>query len=480
MSAALGARPAAPLAARALRQHRGQLATLALCGLVVLFGLVAIPLALTTQPMTDSVDTVIRLFVASCCLLAWLQGNTLAQFLARGAAVLGQRQVPQCLWADWLRVALLQTARIWCVVVLACIVVLSAPASPWRWPTAAALVSLLMLLSLLRTLSSQGLLATAVGWVVGVGLFAVAVGFIATTGLASILDAIAGWPSVLQILLLVGGPAAALGLHSRWVAAAPKATRPFSLPLAAGQWLKRELGRYHALNYLGAWQSRMQAHGAMRAGSTAPLTSIVLFLNIGPQLHWTTGNWGGSLKLWHPLMLMLMVVMYFPNLFCKDLHWRMLLAPGGLHRGRLGFYIVRSTAEQTFSLACVMLLVLWISVTMMFPEVRTPDVLGFLQRFALLPLQLFFAISVATLLRSLPRAGWVMVGLMVVLVVSVAIYVAYSAEIPPPPDWFRVGPGYVALLVVLSGAAIALSNRLWTAQKLIGATASGGGRSINN
>ena len=164
MSAALGPRPVPALTAHDLRQSRDVLWVLGLCGVVAVYGSVAISLALTTRPMTDSVNTVIRLFVGLCFLLAWVQGYALAQSLARGAAVLGQRQVPQRLWADWLREALLQTACIWCVVVLACIAVLSAPTSPWRWPTAAALVSLLMVLSLLRTLSSQGLLAAAVGY----------------------------------------------------------------------------------------------------------------------------------------------------------------------------------------------------------------------------------------------------------------------------------------------------------------------------
>ena len=471
MSAALTQRPTPALTTYDLCQSRDTNLAFGLCGVVAVFGLVAIPLALTTQPMTDSVNTVIRLFVGLCCLLAWVQGHTLAHSVARGAAVLGERQVPQCLWAGWLRVALLQTARVWCVVVLACIVVLSASPSPWRWPTAAALVSLLMVLSLLRTLASQGLLAAAVGWIVGVALFAVVVGFIATTGLASVLDAIAGWPMVLQILLLVGGPAAALGLHSRWVGAAPKAVRPFSLPLAAWHWLKRELGRYHALNYFGAWQSRIQAHSAKGAGRTAPVMPLMLFVTMGPQLRWVTGNWGGSLELWHPLILMLMVMMFWPSLLCKDLHWRMLLAPGGLRRGRLGFYIARSTAEQTFIIACALLLVAW-AVSTVFPGVPVLDVLGLLQHFALLPVQLFFAISVATLLRSLPRAGWIMGGLMVVLVVSFAAWVTYRSALPRAPDWFRAGPGYVALLVALSGAAIALSNRLWTTQKLMDATSS--------
>ena len=66
MRVALNRFSAAPLAAYAFRKNLGQFATLALRGMVVLFGLVAIPLALTTQPMTGLVDTVIRLFVASC------------------------------------------------------------------------------------------------------------------------------------------------------------------------------------------------------------------------------------------------------------------------------------------------------------------------------------------------------------------------------------------------------------------------------
>jgi len=473
MSAALDRSLASPLSAYALGQSRVEPLTLGLCGVVAVFGLIAIALALTTQPMTESVDNGIRLFVGLCCLLAWVQGNSLAQSLARGAVVLGQRQVPQRLWADWLRVKLQQTALIWSVVTVACIVVLSTPTSPWRWPTAAAVVSLLMVLSLLRTLSSQGLLAAAVGWVIGVGLFVVAVGIIATTDLASALNAIAEWPVVLQMLLVVGGPVVALLLYSRWVAAAPRAVRPFSLPMAAWRWLQRELRRYHALKNLGIWKKPLQVKGGRGAALTAPIAPMVIFLTFGPHLHRTTSGWGSTLELWHPLMLGLMVVMYWPNLICKDLHWRMLLAPGGLHRGRLGFYIVRSTAEQTFNVACAMLLGAWVIGTM-FSAVPNLDVLGLLQRYSLMPLQLVFTISVTTLLRSLPRAGWVFGGFMGVLLASGAAYLGYQSQLPAPPEWFRVGPAYVAFLITSSAAAIALSNRLWTAQKLMGAGAFGG------
>jgi len=473
MSAALDRGSATPLPAYALRQWRDVPLTLGLYGVVAVFGLVAIPLALTTQPMTDKVDTVIRLFVALCCLLGWVKGHMLALSLARGATVLRQRQVPRCLWAAWLRVALLQAARAWCVAVAACIVVLSAPEALWRWPTAAALVSLLMVLSLLRTLSSQGLLPAAVGWVVGVGLVAVVVGFTATTGLASVLDAIAEWPLVLQMLGLVAGPVVALGLRSRWVGAAPRATRPFNLPLAAWHWLRREQRRYHALNTVGAWKQRIQGTGGRSAAHTAPIGLIMFFLILGPHFQRTTSNWGSSLELWHPLMLIWMVVMYWPNLLCKDLHWRMLLAPGGLHRGRLGFYIARSTAEYTVIIASAMLVVA-MAIGYLVPAMPALDVGGLLQRFALMPLQLFFAISVATLLRSLPRAGWILGGVIVLLLASGAAYVAYQPTLPAPPEWLRAGPGYVALLVALSGAAMALSNRLWTAQKLMAAGASAG------
>lgn len=455
------------LTATNVRQRRDTFWLLGLWSIFGTFGLVIISMALKTHPIAGDVSTSIRLFIGIAAALAWVQGHVVAQSLARAAEVLGQRQVPRSLWIDWLRLAFVQTTRTWCTVVVASILVLSLAGTPWRWPTGAALVSVAMALSFVRTLSNQGILSATLGWFIA---GAVTIGLLILSfakGLAGALEAFSIWPVWLQLLLITVSPAMAMGLHRSWAKAVPRLIRRNSLTTAVvWRWFKREFKRFTPLPYAGAASNRVQSKNQIILAIPA-----ILVVSTGPQLHKTVVAWGSTLPLWHPLALTLMVVMCCPNLICKDLHWRMLLAPGGLHRGRLGLYVVRCTVEYAFKLGCAMLLVAW-AIGHLLPELPPFDVLKLAQRYALLLPQLLFAISLATCLRALPRPGWIFTGLVVTLFACTALYVTYEAALTAPPEWFKAGPSYVAILLILSVAVIALSNRLWTVKKLMDAAAS--------
>lgn len=447
-----------------LRQRRDMLWPLGLWSIFGIFGLVTISMMLTTRSISDNLAASIRVLIGLAALLAWVQGHVVAQSLARAAQVLGQRQVPRLLWTDWLRLLSVKTARTWCIVVVACIFVLGIAGTPWRWPTGAALVSVAMALSLARTLSNRGLLPAAVGWCITGGLIVGPVVLSVTTGLAGALDAFSGWPQWLQLLLIAIPPAMAISLQRRWAMVVPRLGRRDSLTSAfVWPWFKRELKRYTSINYFAGVNNR--------EASKNPIILVIptsIFVSIGPQLHNTIGTWGSTLPLWHPLALAVMIVFCYPHLICKDLHWRMLLAPGGLHRGRLGLYVARSTVEYAFGLGSALLLFAW-AFSHLFNGLPTLDVLALIQRYALLPLQLVFAISVATCLRASPRPGWVFVGMIVVLTACAVVYGSYQEALPAPAQWFKAGPGYVTILLGLTLASITLSNRIWTVRKLMAA-----------
>lgn len=438
--------------------------------LVGIFGLVCVSLALTTNPIAGRVAWGTYVFIGCAVSLALYQGNLIAQSLARAAQVLGQRQVPHALWTDWLRLLLEKTARHWCILMLACIVVLSTVGTPWRWLTGAALVSLAMALSMARTLSQRGLFPAALGWCISGGLVLGALVTSVTVGLGAAFDAFSRSPDGLQWLLIAAWPVMAIILHRRWATLVPRVSRRSSMATTV-VWIgcQRQLKRYVPLSpsWLGRASVRRPSNGPVPQGFNFFIFLLIYVFNLR-QLPEVWVAWGRTVDFWHPLGLLAMIAMCIPTLHCKDLHWRMLLAPGGLHRGNLGFHMVRSTVEFLFGLSIIMLLPVW-GILHLFTGSPPLDVLKLIQSHALFPLQLVFAISVASCLRALPRPGWVYVGLLLASLLAGALaYLAYRAAWTVPP-WFTAGPGYVATLLILTVASITVSNHLWTVQKLVGA-----------
>ena len=108
---------------------------------------------------------------------------------------------------------------------------------------------------------------------------------------------------------------------------------------------------------------------------------------------------GTPLTFAHALMLGTLLLPVSANLVCKSLHWRLLLAPGGPHQGRLGLHTALGTT--TFYLATAGLtLGLGVVAACVFLD-HPAQVFTFIAtQFGPLPFDLMCAIAVGTLIRG--------------------------------------------------------------------------------
>ncbi len=449
-----------PLRAANTTQWVGALGfVVAVFGLVVLASAGTLAWAGASQPASQA--TVVRVFTALACLLGWVHAQSSAHRLVRAAEVLTQRRVPQVLWRQWLQMSLRGTALVWAATSVLCVFTGALVSTQWGWLAGAVLVSWATGLSMVRTLSQGRLLPGFWAWCIAAALVlaALVIGF--TLGLGPALERLNQSPWALQLVLLLTWPLGLWALWQHWATSAPRPLRSRQgQPISMWQWMQREGRRYRPMAML-ADTSASTWHG-----SGVPFWLPALWFNLmAPQMQKFLGVWGEALDIWHPLVLLCLVVIFVPNLSCKDFHWRKLLAPGGLHRGRLGSSIARSSLEGVFILACLMAMVAW-AISFVLPGAPRFDLLAFAQHYAALPFQLIFAVCVATLLRALPHPKWVFASLLALLMGAGAWVVWHQATLPAAPAWATMGWEYVVALLSLSAIALAASNQLWTAQKL--------------
>ena len=180
-------------------------------------------------------------------------------------------------------------------------------------------------------------------------------------------------------------------------------------------------------------------------------------------------GWGTNVALWHSGFFALLVVFLSNSLICKDLHWRVLLAPGVWRRGQLATHIVVHTWWlSTLGVAILVVpivLGLWWAADMPIALALAHAVL----QLGAAPIELFFATSVATLVRALGLNYWQLLALAcagVGVVVGGCWLVGISFNAP----LYTVGPGYLAVLAVAGFGALWAANKLWTVERLMQCT----------
>jgi hypothetical protein len=151
------------------------------------------------------------------------------------------------------------------------------------------------------------------------------------------------------------------------------------------------------------------------------------------------------------------------SLVVRDMHWRSLLRPGGLHRGRIATHIWLSTVAVQM-LLCGVLGVLYL----VFDGSGLAaglDIIGIkLAAVATLPLELCMATSVAVLLRATPHDGpWtgIIFVTMLLLFGGPMFAIAKMGFDIAMPLW-----AFVGLSAAVSAALLAIANRVWTTRKL--------------
>ncbi|MES2952679.1 MAG: hypothetical protein V4858_29470 [Pseudomonadota bacterium] len=402
--------------------------------------------------------------VAACGLVAWL-GGEFAQSLGAGARVLGQRQVPTRLWRQWLLAGLKRTLLHSGAFALAAGTFAMLVYSPWHGLAAAAIVFLVMSLSVLWGLARQGLAPRVWSWVAPVLILLPLVGAGWGGGVAHTLRGIDHLPWIVLFCSVASGSILALVLPRRWLEQAPQ-VRARSFVDAVDIW-KDMKGRVLRYTPLTAW-----AEGANPA-SDAPKRSVyvVMFWPV----YWLINPtmlmpWGTGIPAWQVWLLGLIALLTSTLLVCKDLHWRRMLAPAGMRRGGLGWHIAVSTATVNFIGLLIAIAVGTVAVRVFAPSISLDSVATYLAGFCLAPVQLVFAISVGTLIRGTGYTRWWLWGLVTVWVLAGIAVLGLGSVfgvVSLRSEWFVADSPYVLSLLVLSAMALWLANRLWTVDKLL-------------
>lgn len=401
-------------------------------------------------------------FIAAVCgLAAWLAVASVDS-LSSWAKVLGQRQVPTRLWHQRLQCALTDALKLWALLGLAVATVSWAGPAPWQWLTGVALVSVVLVLAAAAALATRGWVPLYWRWgpVIGVGC-TLAIG---KHGFSGALQWINTWPAAVLVGLGVLWPLLTWILWRQWLERTPTTRRVGSMP-SASLWgrFKKYVHRYVPLSFSTLYTFGPPGRTHRTAWHVILVPAGVL---VNPNVFAT--KWGDGVSWVHLWILGFFALFSATVLVCKDLHWRMLLAPAGLHRGRLAWHIALSTATL-WALALLSIATGAIGVAWGFLDMPWTMVLRYLSNYYVLPVQLIFAISVATLVRGVLQSMW----LVAVLTVwgaggLVYLYVARPGlDTPFLPALFSLGWDSVGVLLALSAVTLWVANRVWTVDKLM-------------
>jgi hypothetical protein len=407
------------------------------------------------------------LIALAAALAAWL-GQLLGLSLATGARVLDQHRVPTRFWRQWLFASLQQTLLLWAVLAACAATALLPQQSPWHGLTGAAVVSLVLSLSALRVLAVQGLMPRYWAWAGPLALLYPLVGADGVMGFLQALQQLDSmpWPVVLGIA--ASWPVVVFWLFREWSQQIPHARQRGSTA-SVGLWrrMKPFFARYTPLTGWVEWSHR-KPHGAM-ASSVLARTLWLPFSLLNPTLF--AQDWGSGVPVWKVWVFGLFTMVVSGNLACKNLHWRMVLAPARGLGSALGWRIVVSTAA-VYGAVVLFAVFLVAAGAWLFLPIPLGKLIAYLPAFVVTPLQLVFAISLGTLIRgaNVPRiwrwaviAMWLFCG----VVVFALGRASGDSHIYFKIVCFKVDYAYVLSLLLLSALSIWLANRLWTVEKLL-------------
>jgi len=412
------------------------------------------------------IDVLLLLSCAYLLMLSSGAGNTLAQ----AVQILGQRRTPTALWHQWSRLATGVPTRAWAMLCAALTIIALSPASTYHWPAAAALLSLTLSIGMANSLARRGLLPRACYIAVDVGAALLVLTITLLTTPVAALHRFCTLPTWLLLMLAASWPLLSTWLTRMWHNEPqryrwPGPNRQCRKPMAA---LVRQIRRYTPLRWNAYCQAKENGVAAVKKGLLAQTFSGMPIMYLW-LLVWAPAQWNQTLSKTHLLTLGFLCIFMSANLLVRDLHWRMLLVPGGLHRGRIGLHILISTLEINFScLAIVTSIGFVIFAVSGSPAPKMLD--QYLRQSIVIP-EILFAASVGLLVRALPKAAWIGGITFLALCLLAACFrlqfVMTLIEGRVSNDaHLTAGPGYVCILALASIVFVALGNRMWTPKKL--------------
>ncbi len=222
------------------------------------------------------------------------------------------------------------------------------------------------------------------------------------------------------------------------------------------------IGRYTILSQRLFWSGRLSNRRLVSNVAMTLNQSLVVAL-LAPN--WLLTQWGGEIGIYHFLGVAWLAVFNMNALAFKDLHWRTILAPGALHRGRLGLHILRSTV----ALQCATylpLVALWVLVRWVGFNVPIADSVDMAWSYRIFALELFTATVLAVLLRAIGSGRTLAYELIVGAMIALTIIIVWPMWPLKDHTGLQVGTVYLLGLLSFATATLIVANRLWTVRKL--------------
>jgi len=454
----------APLTIEPERRHK--LASM----LLAMLGLYWLVLVLTDFRSRTNIDFDIDLLLFfSCAYLLMLSsgaGNTLAQ----AAQILGQRRAPAALWHEWSKLAMRAPTRAWAMLCAALTIAALSPASTCHWPAAAALLSFTLSIGTVNSLARRGLLPRAFYIAIDVGILLLVLAITLLTTPVAALDRFGALPTWLLLTFAASWPLLSAWLMRVWRGEPQRYRWPgHSIqrrkPVMA---LVKHLQRYSPLRWDRNCNATANGMAAAKKGTVAQVFSgmPMIYLSL---LMWAPALWNQTLSPAHLLSVGFLCLFMSATLVVRDLHWRMLLAPGGLHRGRIGLHILVSTLEIHLGWVAIVAAIGLAVIAMTGHSVQAM-LNQYLQHLAIIP-EIVFAASVGLLIRALPKAAWIGGFIFLALCLLAAAFrlqlvIALLQGRLSEVGHMTTGPAYVGILALTSIVSVVLANGIWTPKKL--------------
>lgn len=407
---------------------------------------------------------VARFVLAVCAWLITAIGALQIKGLARAREVVGKQLLPQALWRHWIRACVAETTLILTFLVTVSGTLLASSASALPWVAVPALLSLCLCVGAVAMLAYQsmlparlllpanalvGALILAAMWLDGDLLMAC----IVSLPLAALTLLALAWP-------LLGS---ALMLHAGRLMEAyhQQPASPRGALLAS---IDSRLRRYAPLDWRSSWKWRpapQQAGGGTRLAwlSSATFPLFLFFDTLSP----ITLLRGPDVR--QLVSLGLLALFMTPNLVARDLHWRVLVMPGGWRRGRIATDIFFSTMKvQLMVLAFTALA--YVLIQRLFKGQPVWQTLVAITVYAPVLLELVFAVSAALVLRTLPRYHPVVIAIGIVLACC-WFYLRWSVGRGDLPEWHGAGMLITTTSAAATAVLLRVANRMWTIEKLL-------------
>ena len=420
---------------------------------------------LAAMHAVSGISDVIRKLFAAAVLLGAVTGAMQMKSLARAGQFLGSQQVPDALWRAWVRAAVLELSLIWVALCAAMSALLASRASTLPWPEGAALISLSLSLGAIAVHQRGSMAARGLGWLAndfGAAVILVLFGF----GAATILDIVATWPPPLLWLLALSWPALALSLvlNRSLTLDAFRADRDAGGGPKPSSW-KSELRRLSPLD-AASWKWSIGA--AAPKPETGPRLAWLTYLGLPLYVYmgdFTPLVWNEAADVRHLMSIAGFGITMTMPLLVRDLHWRAMLLPGGWQHGRIASDIFSTTLKAQYAILTIAA-IFSLGMDHLVRGIAFEQALQTVTNHVLMMATVPFAISVALVLRALPRPNSVRIAIFLILC-ACWLYIRFVVGYSKLPRWNTDGLTCAAILLGMSWLTLRLANRMWTAEKLI-------------